>query len=164
MERAGIPPMQSRSEKLYPADIIPHLSDNNGHTRKRVIEVLTGMGESAFLPLVYAAYHPDKAMRIGALHALCPFRHQGAPHIIRALEDSDLDVQHAVYQILNEQDGKNGLPRVGGPALNVGTLPRGAGANPLLHHLRILRRSTLRGLPIPRNSSISSTMPIRMYR
>lgn len=112
-------------QRLYPADIIPRLADGNGEVRDRAGEVLAAMGDAAFLPLVYAAYHPDKKMRIGALFALTRFGERCAPHIITALEDPDLDVQHTVYQILKEQDGNWGLPRVGGPALSVGTPPEG---------------------------------------
>lgn len=126
--QAGTRSRQAESKKLYPADIIPHLADSNGHARERAIEVLAGMGEPAFLPLVYAAYHPDKGMRIGALRALARFGAPGAPHIIRALGDTDLDVQHAVYRILVEEDGKNGLPRVGGEATQAGTPPDRGGA------------------------------------
>lgn len=107
--------------KLYPTDIIPRLADSNEQVRTRAIRVLAEMGEPAFLPLVYAAYNPEKEMRIGALQALAEFGTMGTPYIVKALEDADLDVQHAVYQILKEQDGRNGLPRVGGTALNAVT-------------------------------------------
>lgn len=119
-------------ERLYPADLIPHLADPGTLIRERAGSALAEMGEPAFLPVIYAAYHPDKAMRIGALQALVKFGARGNPHIIKALDDPDLDVRHAVYNILKEQDGKNGLPRVGGPAPAAG-MPAGqqeAGAPP----------------------------------
>lgn len=121
---APLPAMKgtdTKTGKLYPTDIIPRLADSKGHARKRAIRILEEMGEPAFLPLVYAAYNPDKAMRIGALQALARFGTMGAPYIVKALEDADLDVQHAVYQILREQDGRNGLPRVDGLAPHTGT-------------------------------------------
>lgn len=125
-EAPAIPPRQSPSpQKIYPADIIPRLADNSAKIRERAAGVLAAMGEPAFLPLVYAAYHPDCKMRIGALFALTRFGERCAPHIVKALEDPDLEVRHAVYRILNEQDGRWGLPRVGGDALTVGTPPEG---------------------------------------
>ena len=146
---AGVPPPRSRIENLYPADIIPHLADSSGDGRERAIGVLTRMGEPAFLPLVYAAYHPDKAMRIGALQALAHFGTNGDPHIIRALEDTNLDVQHTVYQILKEGDGKNGLPRVGGPALGVGT-PPASGGTPAAVPAAETQQVSLEGITDPR--------------
>ena len=112
--------------KIYPADIIPRLADSSADIRERAGEVLAAMGDPAFLPLVYAVYHPDRDMRIGALYALTKFGDRCVPHIRKALEDPDLNVQHAVYRILSEQDGRWGLPRVGGPALSVGTPPEGS--------------------------------------
>jgi HEAT repeat protein len=117
--RAG--PRPVKPEKIYPADIIPHLADPGEERRMRAAEVLVKMGDVAFLPLVYAAYHPDPAMRAGAFFALSQYGERGAPYIIRGLDDTDLSVQHAVYRILREQDGRFGLPRVGGPTLAIGT-------------------------------------------
>jgi HEAT repeat protein len=122
-------------EPVYPADIIPLLADPGGNVRNKAIKILLAMGEPAFLPLVYAAYHPDREMRIGALEALSRFGKEGAPYIGNALEDPDLAVQHAAYRILNNLDGKYGLPRVGGPAPEVVTptasRPTDAGAPPV---------------------------------
>ncbi len=109
------------TSELYPTDIIPRLTDSNSHVRKRAIRVLADMGEPAFLPLVYAAYNPDRNMRIGALRALAEFGTMGAPYIVKALEDADLEVQHAAYQILKERNILPGLPRVDGRASSTGT-------------------------------------------
>lgn len=119
-DTAEMPPPPA-PKKLYPADLIPRLADNDGRARARAGEVLVSMGDTAFLPLVYAAYHPSKDMRIGALEALIRFGDRGAPHIVRALGDPELDVRHAAYRILAVQDGRFGLPRVGGPALAPGS-------------------------------------------
>jgi HEAT repeat protein len=128
--REGIPEPaapQHAVERIYPADIIPRLSDSSDEVRERAGELLVSFGDAAFLPLVYAAYHPEPAMRIGALRALVRFGDRSVPYLVRALDDPDLPVQHEVYRILAEQDGRFGLPRVGGESryadLHPGTAP-----------------------------------------
>ncbi|NMB78302.1 MAG: hypothetical protein GYA23_04330, partial [Methanomicrobiales archaeon] len=118
-EPAPLPPPPA-PQKLYPADIIPRLADSDEDVQERAGEVLASMGDAAFLPVVYAAYHPEAPMRVGALNALVRFGDRCAPHIIKALEDPDLVVRHAVYRILAREDGRFGLPRVGGPSLSTG--------------------------------------------
>jgi HEAT repeat protein len=119
-------------EKIYPADIIPYLADPGEIARKRAVKVLAEMGDVAFLPLVYAAYHPNAVMRIGALQALSRFGTRGAPFIIRGIADPELEVQHTVYQILKDLDGRYGLPRVGGPFFSavIPLQPDGGDAGP----------------------------------
>ncbi len=151
--QAGIPasplpsaPLIPGGQKLYPADIIPRLADPSSRVRERAGEVLAAMGDPAFLPLVYAAYHPRREMRTGALAALTRFGDRCVPHILKALEDPDLGVQHAAYQILKEQDGNWGLPRVGGPARGVGTPPEESPATPAQPELPAL---SLEGITDP---------------